>query len=182
MSIVAVHGPNMWGGTGAGGGGTGAVVTAPQVTATADMSNGLKFTFEASDKTRVAADYDWAFPGGTPATTADNKGPITVTYATGGSKTATLTIAAGAGPPAGGAYPITVEALTAGPRMLVGEEEPEEGPGGMPEEYDPGDYTVAEVVEYAEDNPGELEAIISDEYAGKNRSTLIAQLEAMRDA
>jgi hypothetical protein len=123
MSIVSVHGPNMWGGTGAGGGGTGAVTTAPQVQATADMTNGFKFTFEATDKRRPAADYDWAFPGGTPATQADSHGPILVTYATGGAKTATLTIAAGSNP-AGGSYPITVQALTAGPRMVgEGEEE-----------------------------------------------------------
>ena len=122
MSIVAVHGPNMWGGTGAGGGGTGAVTTAPQVKATADMTNGLRFTFEATDKRRAVANYDWAFPGGTPATQADSHGPITVTYSTSGAKTATLTIAAGTDP-AGGAYPITVQALTSGPRMIEEEGE-----------------------------------------------------------
>src|SRR4051812_17486153 len=112
MSIVAVHGPTMTGpGTGN--------VTAPQVSATGDATNGLKFTFEATDKRRPAADYDWAFPGGTPATQNDSYGPIAVTYAAGGSQTATLTIAAGAGPPAGGAYPITVT-TSSGPRSIEG--------------------------------------------------------------
>lgn len=179
MSIVAVHGPNMWGGTGAGGGGTGPVITAPQVQATADQSNGWKFTFEATDKTRPVADYDWAFPGGSPATQADSKGPIVVTYSSAGSKTATLTIAAGAGPPAGGAYPISVTATgtTGGmPRsMPAGGEEP------PPEDdiYDPADYTVAEVTEYAEANPDQIEDLIAAEEAGKNRSTLIAELERL---
>lgn len=171
MSIVTVHGPNMSGGTGAQGGGTGPVVTAPQVSATADQTNGFKFTFEATDKTRVAADYDWAFPGGTPATATDNKGPITVTYASAGSKTATLTIAAGAGPPAGGAYPITVTALTAGPRMV------EEGG-----EFDPGDHTVAEVEDYANEHPEEAQRLLDAELADKNRVTLISFLEGLINA
>src|SRR5688500_11598062 len=121
MRIVSVHGPNMWGGTGAGGEGSGATITAPQVEATADMSDGLTFIFEATDKTRPAADYDWAFPGadtvdGATAVVKENShGPIEVVYATAGDKTATLTVAAGAGPPAGGDYPITVEARAAGP-------------------------------------------------------------------
>ena len=46
--------------------------------------------------------------------------------------------------------------------------------------YDPGDYTVQEVVDYAAANPDQLEDIIAAEQAGKNRSTLISQLEALR--
>jgi hypothetical protein len=92
-------------------------IAAPQVTATGDATNGLKFTFVASTPgARPAADFSWAFPpDGTPATQAASKGPVTVTYAAAGAKTATLTVAAGAGPPAGGAYPVTVQAV-AGPR------------------------------------------------------------------
>jgi PKD repeat protein len=106
MSIVAVHGPTMYSpGTGN--------VSAPQVTATGDPTNGLKFTFVASTPgARPAADFDWDFTGGTPATALDTKGPVVVTYATAGAKTATLTVAAGAGPPAGGSYPITVQAVS----------------------------------------------------------------------
>lgn len=175
MSMVTVHGPTTMYASGAGGAGTGQVVTAPQVKATADMANGQRFTFDATDKTRVAADYDWAFPGGTPATAADNKGPVTVTYSTGGAKVATLTIAAGAGPPAGGAYPITVQATAAAlPRSMPGGEEPppEEGP------FDPGDHTVAEVEEYVEANPEETQRIFDAESADKQRVTLLNWLSA----
>jgi hypothetical protein len=95
--------------------------TAPQVKATGVTSNGLAFDFSATDLSRPAADYDWSFPGastvdGVSATTkVDSKGPIRVVYAAAGVKTATLTVAAGAGPPAGGAYPVNVTAV-AGPR------------------------------------------------------------------
>ena len=192
MSIVSVHGPNMWGGTGAGGGGTGQVITAPQVQATADQTNGLKFTYVATNGARPAADYSWAFPpDGTPATSAANKGPITVTYAAGGSKTATLTVAAGAGPPAGGAYPITVTALTAGPRMVEEGVDAESQSAVVTEDehttdvqpgFDPAAHTVAEVEDYVLDHPDEIETILDMEEEGKNRSTLVAYLEAQLDA
>ena len=123
MSIVAVHGPNMWGGTGAGGGGTGEVVETAQVKATANMANGLEFT---KDKSRPAADYDWTYTpaGGAPASPINNThGPHTITFVGAGDKTVTLTVAAGAGPPAAGNYAITVSAMTAGPRMLMGDDE-----------------------------------------------------------
>lgn len=179
MSLVSVHGPTMWGGVGAAGGGGGNVVTAPQVKATADQTNGQKFTFDATDKTRPAADYDWAFPGGTPATATDNKGPITVTYSTGGSKTATLTIAAGAGPPAGGAYPVTVVATaTAAPRMVEGGgEPPPDGEGdSLTVGFDPAAHTVDEVKDYATDHPDEIADLYDAEEAGKARVTLLEWL------
>lgn len=129
MSIVAVHGPNMWGGTGAAGGGSGPVTENAQIRVTADAANGLKFTVEPVNTQRVAADYDWTLAGGTPATKADTKAPFTVTYATAGTKTIQLDIAAGAGPPAGGTTTITVNAVS-GPRSAEelgqGEPAPEE--------------------------------------------------------
>lgn len=181
MSIVSVHGPTMYSpGTGN--------VTSAQVSAVGDTANGLKFTFTAVNTQRAAADYDWTFPGGTPATATDNKGPITVTYATAGDKIATLTVAAGAGPPAGGAYPVTVTA-TSGPRS--GEEQPAddgesyaqsapEGDVQVEVGYDPAAHTVTEVIGYAEDHPEDLEALLIAEEEGKNRSTLISHLEGMR--
>jgi len=54
--------------------------------------------------------------------------------------------------------------------------EPE--PASEPETYDPGDHTVADVETYAAEHPDEREAILAAERAGKNRSTLIAALEA----
>jgi hypothetical protein len=46
--------------------------------------------------------------------------------------------------------------------------------------FDPAEYTVAEVVDYAITNPEQIDDLIAAEEAGKNRSTLIAQLEAMQ--
>lgn len=123
MSIVSVHGPNMWGGAGAAGGGSGNVIQNAQIKVTADQANGLKFTVEPVNTQRIAADYDWTLSGGTPATQADTKTPFTVTYATAGSKTIQLVIAAGAGPPAGGTYTIDVTAKT-GPRSVEAETMP----------------------------------------------------------
>jgi hypothetical protein len=194
MSIVSVHGPNMYGGTGASGGGSGNVVETADVKATADQTNGRKFTFEAKDKSRAAADYDWTFtPDGVPATATDNKGPISVTFASAGAKTATLTVAAGAGPPAGGSYPIIVQSLTAGPRRVDEDDEPviydadtgEDVPDVPVEDdevelgFDPADYTVAEIEDFINDNPDEAEAVLASEKAGKNRTTLVAYLEGV---
>ena len=47
--------------------------------------------------------------------------------------------------------------------------------------YDPGDYTVDDVVAYAEAHPDEVDAILAAERDGKNRVTLISHLETMRD-
>jgi len=46
--------------------------------------------------------------------------------------------------------------------------------------YDPGEHTVADVVQHVTDHPDELEAVIAAETAGKNRTTLLSQLEALR--
>lgn len=46
--------------------------------------------------------------------------------------------------------------------------------------YDPGQWTVAEVVAYVQAHPGELDAVYDAEAAGKARSTLLAQLDGMR--
>ena len=161
-----------------------------------------RFTFQvdpASSRT-PASDFDWVFTGGTPATATDTKGPVVVTYASAGNKTATLnvtgvgtpnTFAAGGTP--NGAYPITVVAVgaTGGqPRMVAPggdgdeieelpeiEEVPEEDVEVEEGAYDPGEYTVAEVQEYVTDNPDEALAIYDAEIAGKNRSTLVTWLE-----
>jgi hypothetical protein len=183
MSIVAVHGPNTFGASGAGGAGTGRVIQNAQIKVTADMANGQKFYVEAVDKTRPAADYDWTFTGGSPATKVDDKGttPIAVTYSSGGTKTIQLVIAAGAGPPAGGTYTINVVATaTAAPRSVQEEGEEDVGmvfspePGG---EFDPSEHTVAEVQAYIEAHPEEVGDILAAEQEGKNRATLVTWLE-----
>jgi len=54
-----------------------------------------------------------------------------------------------------------------------------EGEGAAePESYDPADYTVAEVQAYVEANPDQRDEVWALESEGKNRTTLIAWLEA----
>jgi hypothetical protein len=275
MSIVAVHGPNTFGSK--------AVAEAGSVLGTVDPTNGLKWDFRLdAPTTRPDQDFSWAFPPDgtpTPQTVAD---PAVVTYATPGSKTATLTVtnvsrtvsnkaltsnvatltttvahgfkvgqwvtvtgvdatfngtyaiastpsgttftyalvaanvtsAASGGtvtsattasappqyPPAG-SYPITITAVSgAGPLMMeeqsmpdeptVNPDEPTANPGeappteptANPDEYNPSEHTVTEVIGFVEDNPDQLERILSEEQAGFNRVTLVSHLEGMRPA
>jgi hypothetical protein len=46
-------------------------------------------------------------------------------------------------------------------------------------DFDPADYTVDEVVAYAEENPEEAQAILDAETAGQNRTTLVRRLQPM---
>lgn len=255
MSIVAVHGPPTFGSR--------AVSETGSVMATVDPTNGLKWDFKLdATTTRSDQDFSWAFPPNgtpTPQLLAD---PAVVTYATAGSKTATLTVtntartvsnkaltsnvatitttathgfkvgqsvvvagvdatfngtytivatpsgttftyaktaanvtstASGgsvtsdaAGYPAAGSYPMTITAVAgAGPTSGLMSAPPEGGEGGElpPDEediFDPADYTVAEVMEYAEANPDQVDDLIAAEEAGKARSTLLSQLEALQ--
>jgi hypothetical protein len=85
MSMVAVHGPHTMYST--------SMAEAGPANAVATPSNGLSWSFSADPSTRPAADYDWTFgSGATPASQADSKGPIAVTYSTAGTKVVTLTI------------------------------------------------------------------------------------------
>ena len=183
MSIVAVHGPNTFGTTQAGG------TSIPSsgggiAQATKSPTNGLVYSFSVPNPgARPAADFDWTFTGpGSPAAQADRFSG-TVTYTGAGAGTIVLTVAAGAGPPAGGTYTI-ITAPTAGvPRSLPkggGEDEitqevaiTEEVPVG----YDPAAHTVGEVQEYVSEHPDQLEEMYEAEVAGKNRSSLVTWLE-----
>ena len=85
------------------------------------------------------------------------------------------------------------EASGAGDGEGEGNQEPSEsnGEGESPESvedpsvseetesYDPSKHNVEEVVEYAEENPDELETIIANEKEGRGRKTLLSQLEMM---
>jgi hypothetical protein len=86
MSIVAVHGPYTFGSRAVAKG-------AGPTLATVDPTNGLIWTFKVSPlSTRPDQDFSWAFPtDGTP-TPQVLENPAPVTYATPGSKTATLTV------------------------------------------------------------------------------------------
>lgn len=128
MSIVSVHGPNTFGSK--------AVQDVGPVQARINPANGLIYNFGlVRPSGRPAADFDWAFPGGTPATQADSQGPIAVTYGAAGSKTATLTVSGASGLlPVNGAYPITVTAVAGTPNGLF-----MTGPDQQPSPDDGGD-------------------------------------------
>ena len=53
-----------------------------------------------------------------------------------------------------------------------GDEPPEPG-------FDPADHTIAEVLDYLDENPDALQDVIALEASGKARSTLLAKLEAL---
>lgn len=107
MSTVSVHGVQTMYGGGAQNS-TPLALGSPVFKVTPNPANGRIVTVTLLLSARAAADYDWTFgSGSSPATATDSKGPTTVTYSTDGAKTITLTVAAGAGPPAGGAYVVT---------------------------------------------------------------------------
>lgn len=86
MSIVSVHGPYTFGSKG--------VSDVGPILGTVNPANGLLWDFRLDQgaTTRPDQDFSWAFPTDgtpTPQTVAD---PAIVTYATPGSKTATMTV------------------------------------------------------------------------------------------
>jgi hypothetical protein len=266
MSLVTVHGPNtMY--TDA----PGVITSSPAgAKATQDATNGLKFTFAlVADSPRADLDFSWAFPpDGTPhAQTVES--PTPVTYATPGTKTATLTVtnaartisnkaltgnvatltsnahgflvgqtvvvagvdavfngtyvitavtantfsyakvnadvtsAAATGTaaptgglltPAAGSYTITVNAVTGRPKgtgddggggqqqqqQLAPAPNVEVAAGDVDVAYDPGAHNISEVLDFARENRDQIPDLITTERAGKNRSTLISQLEELR--
>jgi hypothetical protein len=193
MSIVAVHGPNTFGSKSITANTTGsayAIATNP--------TNGLIWTLYAKDQSQVAANYDWAYTpaGGSPASPiVDTKSPV-ITFTTAGAKTVTLTLNGVAQP----SFVINAVAGTA-PRMSPEEEaevsqlaesppDRSSGPSsvgdGDEEDYasagfDPAAHTVAEVEEYVEEHPEEVERIRQLEEEGKARVTLLTHLESMVD-
>lgn len=46
-------------------------------------------------------------------------------------------------------------------------------------EFDPGDHTIDEVMDYVEDNPEEVLSVYALEEEGKNRPTLLAKLDTI---
>lgn len=145
----------------------GQVVTVTGVDAT---FNGTYTLITASGNTmtyaKVATDVVSAASGGT-VTSAASQNPAAGTY------TLIVPVASGAAP-----------GLYAGAPPEEGSEEPapEETPPNGEDVFDPADYTIPQVLEYAEANPEQLDDIIAAEEAGKYRSTLLSQLEAMQDA
>lgn len=67
------------------------------------------------------------------------------------------------------------------PAAAEGSEDAESGEadaGADEEAFDPGDYTIDQVLAYVDANPDEVDSVLAAEEAGKARSTLITQLEA----
>lgn len=191
MSIVAVHGPNTFGSKSITANASGSAY------AIVNPANGLIWTFSAKDQSQVAANYDWAYTGltGTPTSPiVDTKSP-TITFTGAGTATVTLTLNGVAQPP------ITVKAVAGvAPRMTAEEEaevsqlaerpdqaaRPTSSGDGDEEDYasagfDPAAHTVAEVEEYVEEHPEEVERIRQLEEEGKARVTLLTHLESMVD-
>jgi hypothetical protein len=184
MSIVTVHGPYMMYGAGS------QVVSNAGGSVTPNNANGLQFTLAGAGD-RAAADYVWTASGTPTFVPASGIGKnVTVTFATPGPKTITLTVGSSAGttpPPGPYTFPVTA---VSGPRSIEEQSveataEPEAlqaaptNGNGEYEEYDPGAYTVAEVVAEARgaDDPDYTRALIEAERSGKNRVTLIRDLE-----
>jgi hypothetical protein len=189
MSMVTVHGPNtMYTG------GAGVPVSAPGsgglITATQSQTNGLQYSF-AVNSSRPAADFAWSFTGpGSPAAQPSVKSG-TVTFTGPGAVTIVCTVSnATGGAPANGTYTVTPPAAVSGaPRMeeptgQQAEAESYSGSAGNGPQvdtvdvgYDPGAHTVHEVVEFAQAHPDQTQDLLDAEQAGKNRSTLVSQLE-----
>lgn len=195
MSIVSVHGPNTWGSK--------SIVANQSGTAYAiatNPANGLVWQFNPNDKSKPAAQYDWAYTGltGTPATPIADTMTPTVTFSGAGSAVVTLTLNGVAQQ----SFTITATAGVA-PKMteeMVEVEEraetppppspkAEQGqPSGDGEQgayaeagFDPAAHTVAEVEQYVADHPDEAEQILDLEEEGKNRTTLVSYLESVLD-
>ena len=207
MSIVAVHGPNMFGSK--------SIVANQSGSAYAivNPSNGLIWTFNAKDQSQVAANYDWAYTGltGVPATPiADTKSP-TITFSGAGTATVTLTLNGVAQPP------ITVKTVVGVAPKMMAEDEARvsqfaEGPPTAEETaanaspagptgdgdtsvearvealedasevdvgYDPAAHSVADVQAYVNEHPDQAADLYDAEVAGKNRATLVNFLEGM---
>jgi len=179
MSIVAVHSYQMYGPGG------GIVTDVPQITTVPVAGNAMQFTFAANGSGHVApaTELVWAFSGpGTPSpTTGTGYGPITVTGSTPNAQiSAVLTVTGTPGTPPPGTYTEVVRTGSgAVPREMEQATAAEQAAPANGEEWDPADYTVAEIIEYVDEHPDEAADILAAEQAGKNRSTLISHLESL---
>lgn len=75
----------------------------------------------------------------------------------------------------------SVESLAEAPLLPAPEPDVEDEEAEEEEEefFDPADYTVPEVVAWAEENPDEVENLIAAEAQGKARSTLLKRLDEL---
>jgi hypothetical protein len=196
MSIVAVHGPNTMYTTEGGGA---SIASSPAgAQATKSPTDGLTFNFSFPNPgARPAADFDWTFTGpGSPAAQND-KTSGSVTFTGPGAVTIICTVAAGAGPPAAGAYTVTSTTTAGTPRMVEPEQQAAQQAAqgeNVPEDdtvYDEttygefilADHSVAEVQSFlghydlSDDN---IDDLITEEEEGANRPEMIDWLNTLR--
>ena len=192
MSMVTVHGPNtMY--TTQGGGQSIPSNNGGVAQATKDPTNGLKFSFSVPNPgANPATCFDWTFTGpGSPVAQADRFSG-TVTFTGPGAVTIICTVTGATPPPTNQAYTVSTTATAGTPRMvedggdggaapqslMVGEESGPSTPE-VPVGFDPAAHSVPEVMEYVNDHPDQAGEIYDAEVAGKNRTTLLSQLEPL---
>jgi hypothetical protein len=153
-------------------------------TATKSPTNGLQFSFVFPNPgANPATCFDWTFTGpGSPAAQADRFSG-TVLFTGAGAGTIVCTVTGATPPPTNQVYTITVSATAGVPRDVEEGQEaaPAEPVNNAVEEYDPFDHTVAEVLQEATDggDPEYTQGLIEAEQGGKNRVTLIRDLESL---
>jgi hypothetical protein len=119
----------------------------------------------------------------TPSGTTFTYDRVNVDVASGG--TAGTATSDPAQVPAAGTYPITITAVSgaggAGASLLSADLGGDTEGEVAPEAYDPSEHTVDEVKAYADelDDDGLIQELLDAETAGKNRTTLVAYLEAL---
>ena len=188
MSMVSVHGPNtMY--TDA----PGVIPSSPAgATSTQSPSNGLVFNMATTGPRGGASPADYAWTASASGVCNPTTGASTVVTfpgaAAGSNQTITLTVSGAGTPPlANGSYVTTVRPVTGQPKMVEAgqqqvqvEELPPEHQADVEVAYDPGAHTVPEVIEFAEQNPDQVQALLAAERAGKDRSTLLNHLETLQ--
>lgn len=177
MSQATIHHPSSYGYSG-------------QVGLPATVTGGVSATFSWQNLTPTTG-YTVTWGGGAPATdtfTSDaaGAGSAAHTYANG---TYTQTVTNTATGQIVAKRTFTVPYAGPGgfaPRMAEGGGEEGAGPQSMSVDngngdyFDPADYSIPEVLSWAEENPDQLDNLIEAEEAGKARVTLLAQLNDMR--
>ena len=104
-----------------------------------------------------------------------------MTFTGAGAVTIICTVAAGAGPPAGGTYTISGTTTAGVPRMArtsaPEESDDDDDESGLQVGFDPAAHTVDEVKAYADEHPDDISDLLEAEIAGKDRSSLVSYLE-----
>jgi hypothetical protein len=76
---------------------------------------------------------------------------------------------------------LTYPELTPEPTEEPDASDADSGVGEAPADYDPGEYTVAQVQAYVQQHPEQAGAVLESERTGRDRSTLVAWLEGVAE-